>query len=132
MGVDEGADLGRQRLPVDRHVTLGEQFTRPLPGDVDAEDGAAGLGDHLHHALGVPDDHGPAIAGELGARATARMVALCTARTSMPSTRSPSMPYAAALDARAAEAVVSFRGVEEEYWVLSTTKQHGSCITPAQ
>ena len=46
------------------------------------------------------------------ARATAATAASCTANTSMPSTRSPGIPYPAALLAKSADAVVSVSGVE--------------------
>src|SRR3984957_11203041 len=64
MRMDEGADLGRQGLPVDREVRLGQELARPRPDQVDAQDRAALLRYHLDHAIGLADDHRPAVARE--------------------------------------------------------------------
>ncbi len=52
-----------QRLPVDRQVALVQQLAGPRPDHVEAQDRAVALRDHLHQAVGLAEDHRPAVAG---------------------------------------------------------------------
>ena len=63
-GVDQPADVGRQRLPVHREVALVQQLAGPRPDQVEPEDRAVALRDDLHQAVGLAEDHGPAVARE--------------------------------------------------------------------
>src|SRR5260370_3616121 len=62
--MDEAADLGRQGFPVDCEVVLRQQLAGPRADEVDTEDRAVLLRHDLDHAVGVADDHRPAISGE--------------------------------------------------------------------
>ena len=53
------------------------------------------------------------------ARATAARTASCTARTSLPSTRTPGIAYAAARAAMDSPAVVRVDAVDSAYWLFS-------------
>src|SRR4051812_23555748 len=68
--LDEVADLFDRGFPVDGEVALAELLGDPRSHHVHAEDATAGtgggilLGDDLHEAFGLADDHGSAVAGE--------------------------------------------------------------------
>ena len=58
------ADVGRQRLPVHREIPLVQQLAGPRSDQVEAEDRPATRRDDLHQAVGLAEDHRPAVAGE--------------------------------------------------------------------
>src|SRR3954454_3794835 len=70
--LDEVADLFDRGFPVDGEVALAELLGDPRSHHVHAEDSTAGagggilLGDDLHEAFWLADDHGSAVAGEGG------------------------------------------------------------------
>src|SRR3712207_21065 len=66
------------------------------------------------------------------ARASASRVASYTASTSPPSTRTPGMPYPAALSASVSAAVCACSGVEIAQWLLLQKRTSGARITPAK
>src|ERR671934_51605 len=68
----------------------------------------------------------------LRARSTASRAASHTASTSPPSTRTPGIPYPAALCASASARVCAESGVEIAHWLLLQKRIAGACITPAK
>src|SRR3990170_675437 len=66
------------------------------------------------------------------ARSTARFVAAYTARTSFPSARTPSNPYAVAFSANVFDAVWRLKGTEIAHWLFLHRKTHGTWNTPAK
>src|SRR2546426_9110241 len=66
------------------------------------------------------------------ALSAAWLVASITARTSFPSTRTPSKPYALALIARDFEWVCFSTGTEIAHWLLLQKKTVGVLYTPAK
>src|SRR3546814_10333354 len=69
VGLDEGGHVVDGGLPVHCEVARSELLGEPGAGHVDADDAAGAavgqlLGDHLHHAVGLVDDHGPTVVVE--------------------------------------------------------------------
>src|SRR4029453_14595751 len=63
VGVDQPADVTRQRLPVHGQVALVHELTGPGADHVEAQHRAAALRDDLPQAVGLAQDHGAAVAG---------------------------------------------------------------------
>src|SRR5580765_5295821 len=66
------------------------------------------------------------------ARSTASHVASYTASTSPPSTRTPGIPYPAALSANVSARVCADSGVEIAHWLLLQKRMSGAPVTAAK